>query len=121
MEEWCSNGFDLELVARSGHLDLWITQTWASAWQDYWTCHSQGYTFQLANVLAHLAMLADTLCKHLFLIEMFDVWEPWDSIHQYPSKVIWEIWAYSHAAAFFAHHFFFSLYYLPVVSRISPA
>ena len=99
IEEWRSNGFDLETVARSGYLDLWITQTWASAWQDYWPCHSQGYTFQLANVLANLAMLADTPCKSLFLIETFDAWEPWDSIYQYPSKVTWEIWAYSHAAA----------------------
>ncbi len=98
MEEWRSHGFDLEKVAGSGYLDLWITQTWASAWQDYWPAHSMGYTFQLSNVLVNLAMLADTPCRHMFLIETFDAWEPWDSIHQYPSKVAWEIWAYSHAA-----------------------
>ncbi|HZG75793.1 MAG TPA: hypothetical protein VEZ72_08030, partial [Paenibacillus sp.] len=100
MEEWRSHGFDLEKVAKSGHLDLWITQTWASAWQDYWPAHGMGYTFQLANVLVNLAMLADTPCNHMFLIETFDAWEPWDSVHQYPSKVAWEIWAYSHAAGF---------------------
>jgi len=43
-------------------------------------------------------MIADTPCKHMFLIETFDAWEPWDSIHQYPSKVGREICAYSHAA-----------------------
>ncbi|MCD9025698.1 hypothetical protein [Cohnella silvisoli] len=97
MEEWRSHGFDLEQVANSGYLDLWITQTWASAWQDYWPAHSMGYSFQLSNLLVNLAMLANTPCKHMFLIETFDAWEPWDSIHQYPSKVAWEIWAYSHA------------------------
>lgn len=98
MEEWRSHGFDLERVARAGVLDLWITQTWASAWQDYWPAHSMGYTFQLARVLINLAMLAPSPCKHLFLVETFDAWEPWDSIHQYPAKVAWEIWAYSHAS-----------------------
>ena len=98
MEEWRSHGFDLEKVAMSGYLDLWITQTWASAWQDYWPCHSMGFTFQLANLLVNMAMLAGTPCGHMFLIETFDAWEPWDSIHQYPSKVAWEIWAYSHAS-----------------------
>jgi len=98
VEEWRSHGFDLESVAESGCLDLWITQTWASAWGDYWPAHSMGYTFQLANALVHQAMLAKTPCKHMFLVETFDAWEPWDSIHQYPSKVMWEIWAYSHAS-----------------------
>ncbi len=98
MEEWRSHGFDLERVARSGGLDLWITQTWASAWQDYWPAHSMGFTFQLANLQANLAMVADTPCRSLFLVETFDAWEPWDSVHQYPAKVAWEIWAYSHTA-----------------------
>ena len=96
-EELRAHGFDLERVAGEGNLDLMITQTWASAWQDYWPAQSMGFTFQLQNVLANLAMLAKTPCKHLFLIETFDAWEPWDSIHQYESKVRWEIWAYSHA------------------------
>lgn len=97
MEDWRSHGFDLEALARGGDLDLWITQTWGSAWQDYWPIHSMGITFQLTSVLAHAAMLADTPCKHLFLVETFDAWEPWDAIHQYPSKVAWQVWAYSHA------------------------
>jgi len=97
MEEWRSHGFDLERLACTGHLDLWITQTWASAWQDYWVAHSMGFTFQLTNVLANMAMLAHTSTKHLFLIETFDAWEPWDTIHQFPGKLSWEIWAYSHA------------------------
>ncbi|MCX7018206.1 MAG: hypothetical protein WCK47_08285 [bacterium] len=98
VEEWRSHGFDLEQLAREGHFDLWITQTWGSAWQDYWPQQSSGFTFQLANVLVNLAMLAETRTRHMFLVETFDAWEPWDSIHQYPSKVAWEIWAYSHAA-----------------------
>lgn len=98
MEEYRSHGFDLEAVAQSGCLDLWITQTWASAWQDYWPAHSMGYTFQLTSLLVHAAQLAKTPCRHLFLIETFDAWEPFDSIRQYPAKVAWEIWAYSHAA-----------------------
>jgi hypothetical protein len=97
MEDWRSHGFDLERLARSGHMDLWVTQTWASAWQDYWPFHAMGYTFQLSSVLTHAAMLADTGCKHLFLIEAFDAWEPWDTIHQYPDKLAWQVWAYSHA------------------------
>ncbi|MDI4643700.1 hypothetical protein [Cohnella hashimotonis] len=98
MEEWRSHGFDLERTALSGCLDLWISQTWASAWQDYWPMHSMGYTFQLTNVLVDMAMLAHTPCKHLILIETFDAWEPWDTIHEFPSKLAWEIWAYSHAS-----------------------
>lgn len=97
-EELRSHGFDLEKVAGSGYLDLWITQTWASAWQDYWPANSMGYTFQLTNVLMSMAKLSGKKCKHLFLVETFDAWEPWDSIGQYPSKVSWELWAYSHAA-----------------------
>lgn len=100
MEELRSHGFDLERVARSGLLDMWITQTWASAWQDYWPSHGNGYTFQAQSALANLAMLADTPCKHLYLIETFDAWEPWDSIRQFPQKVRWEIWAYSHLSVF---------------------
>ncbi len=98
VEEWRSHGFDLEQVAGAGCLDLWITQTWASAWGDYWPAHSMGFTFQLQNALVQQAMLAGTPCKHLFLVETFDAWEPWDSIHGYPCKVSWEVWAYSHAA-----------------------
>lgn len=102
MEEWRSHGFDLEKVAKTGLLDMWITQTWASAWQDYWPAHSMGYSFQAQNALVNLAMLAETPCKHLFLIETFDAWEPWDSIHQFPKKVMWEIWTYSHMAAYYS-------------------
>lgn len=97
MEDWRSHGFDLEALARGGDMDLWITQTWGSAWQDYWPLHGMGITFQFASLLTQAAMLADTPCKHLFLVETFDAWEPWDAIHQYPSKVAWQVWAYSHA------------------------
>ena len=97
MEQLRSHGFDLEAVAASGKLDLWITQTWASAWQDYWPANGMGFTFQLQAMLTEQAMLSKTPCRHMFLVETFDAWEPWDSIHSYPDKVAWEMWAYSHA------------------------
>ena len=97
VEELRSHGFDLERICESGFLDVFIVQTWASAWQDYWPAHSMGFTFQLQYVLATLAFVKKSKCNVLFVIETFDAWEPWDSIHQYRSKVQWEIWAYSHA------------------------
>ena len=97
VEELRSHGFDLERLCESGYLDVFIVETWASAWQDYWPAYSMGFTFQLQYVLASLAFAKNTKCSVLFLVETFDAWEPWDSIHQYESKVLWEIWAYSHA------------------------
>lgn len=97
VEEWRSQGFDLEELARSGHLDLWITQTWGGAWQDHWPLQGMGYTFQLANLLVEQAMLAETPVKHLFVIETFDAWEPWNTIRDYPEKLAWSIWAHTHA------------------------
>lgn len=103
--DWRSNGLDLEAVARQGYLDIWVDQTWAGAWNEvgvrdhaFWNGPAKGWTYQLAYMLTHAAILADTRVRHYSLVETFDAWESWDVIHTAPEKLRWGIWAYSHAA-----------------------
>lgn len=103
--DWRSNGLDLEAVARQGYLDIWVDQTWAGAWNEvgvrdhvFWNGPTKGWTYQLAYMLTHAAILADTKVRHYHLVETFDAWESWDVIHTAPEKLRWGIWAYSHAA-----------------------
>lgn len=103
--DWRSNGLDLEAVARQGYLDIWVDQTWAGAWNEvgvrdhvFWNGPTKGWTYQLAYMLTHAAILADTKVRHYPLVETFDAWESWDVIHTAPEKLRWGIWAYSHAA-----------------------
>ena len=103
--DWRSNGLDLEAVARQGYLDIWVDQTWAGAWNEvgvrdhaFWNGPTKGWTYQLAYMLTHAAILADTRVRHYSLVETFDAWESWDVIHTAPEKLRWGIWAYSHAA-----------------------
>src|SRR5208337_2477218 len=98
VSEWRLDGFDLERIAKEGYLDVWIDQSWGGAWNDYWNSHLIGYTFQLANILGHAAQLADTPTRHYVLVDTWDAYEPWDTLHRVPEKMRWEIWAYLHAA-----------------------
>jgi hypothetical protein len=103
--DWRSNGLDLEAIAKQGYLDIWVDQTWAGAWNEvgiregvFWNAPTLGWTYQLAYMLTHAAILADTKVRHYPLVETFDAWESWDVIHSAPEKLRWGIWAYSHAA-----------------------
>jgi hypothetical protein len=103
--DWPSNGLDLETIAKQGYLDIWVDQTWAGAWNEigfryknFWNNPALGWTYQLAYMLTHAAILADTKVRHYPLVETFDAWESWDVIHSAPERLRWGIWAYSHAA-----------------------
>ena len=103
--DWRSNGLDLESVAREGYLDIFIDQSWSGSWNEvgvrrksFWNSPVQGWTYQLSYILLHAAVLADTKVRHYPLIETFDAWEDWDTLHSVPEKLRWAIWAYSHAA-----------------------
>jgi len=103
--DWRSNGLDLERIANEGYLDVWVDQTWAGAWNEvgvrhdnFWNQPTLGWTYQLASMLEHAAVLADTGVRHYPLVETFDAWESWDVLHTVPDRLRWGIWAYSHAA-----------------------
>jgi len=105
ISDWRVNLVDLETIARQGHLDAFIDQTWAGAWNEvgvrenvFWNCPYMGWTYQLGFVLMHAAILADTPTRHYVLTETFDAWESWDTIHTAPERLRWGIWAYHHAA-----------------------
>ncbi|MGA8731741.1 MAG: hypothetical protein WB608_23485 [Terracidiphilus sp.] len=105
VSDWRSNGMDLESIAKQGYLDIWVDQTWAGAWNEvgiregaFWNAPTKGWTYQLAYMLTHAAILADTKVRHYPLVETFDAWESWDVIHSAPERLRWGIWAYSHAA-----------------------
>ncbi|HUB61667.1 MAG TPA: hypothetical protein VL978_13230, partial [Puia sp.] len=105
VSDWRINCFDLEKIAEEGYLDAYIDQTWAGAWNEpgvrefeYWNRPVSGWTYQMAYMLLHGAVLAKSRVHHYQLTETFDAWECWDVLHTVPEKLKWGIWAYSHAA-----------------------
>jgi hypothetical protein len=102
--EWRAGCIDIKQVVSDGALDIWIDQTWGGAWQDWWDDWWKGWTYQFANLLGHGVPLregnehrAGRPCRHYKLIETWDGWEPWDTIHRTPGKLLWAIWSFSHA------------------------
>jgi hypothetical protein len=102
--DWRVNCFDLETVAKEGYMDAYIDQTWAGAWNEvgqrkgtFWNHPSLGWTYQMAFMLMHGAVLADSKVRQYSLVETFDAWEPWDIIHTAKERLRWGIWAFLNA------------------------
>lgn len=98
--EWRSGCIDTEAVLAGGGVDVLIDQTWGGAWQDWWDDWWKGWTNQHTNLLSHAVAVrrAGSHVRHYKLIETWDGWEPFDTVHDVPEKLRWAMWAWSHAA-----------------------
>lgn len=98
--EWRSGCVDTEAVLNGGGVDVLIDQTWGGAWQDWWDDWWKGWTNQHVNLLSHAVAVraVEPSVRHYKLIETWDGWEPFDTVHLVPGKLRWAMWAWSHAA-----------------------
>lgn len=95
-----SGCIDTDAVLAGGGVDVLIDQTWGGAWQDWWDDWWKGWTNQHANLLSHAVSVrrCGRPVRHDKLIETWDGWEPFDTVHDVPEKLRWAMWAWSHAA-----------------------
>jgi len=101
--EWLTGCIDLESVIADGAVDVFVDQTWGGAWQEWWPLPTLAWTFQSAFLAGHGALIRGTdarrkvPCRHYALIETWDGWEPWDTLHRTPEKLRWATWSFAHS------------------------
>jgi len=83
------------------YVDIYITQSFAGAWQYFWplfggrTLLQGGYTPQILYNLIN-SVHTHNKCKHYILIDAWD-WEGWDSFHVHRDAQRFLLWAMANA------------------------